>query len=150
MSGLEVAAFGTLGREAERKTSKSGREYLRLNVRVGDDDGAQWVSVLAFDPQAVEFADRFTKGARVYIEGRLSTSEYTGQDGEKRLGLSVLSWHCRIAQIGRQKGKRDGERASVAAGQTYHSPRSAPAGRLPGSSDNASFDDPIPFGPEVR
>ena len=60
---IECAAFGALGRDAERRTSKSGKPYLIMNVRVGNDDAAQWVSVLAFDPQAIEIADRFVKGA---------------------------------------------------------------------------------------
>ena len=108
---------------------------------------AQWLGALAFDPEAIVIADRFVRGACVYVEGRLSTNEWTGQDGEKRLGLSVMSWHCRLAQIGRQKVKSGATKASVAAEQVYHSPRSGPAGRLPGSGD---FDDPIPFAPEVR
>ena len=65
---LEVACFGVLGQDAERKISKTGREYLRFSMRVGDGDGAQWISVLAFDPEAVELADRFLKGARAYVE----------------------------------------------------------------------------------
>ena len=140
---IECAAFGALGRDAERRTSKSGKPYLIMNVRVGNDDAAQWVSVLAFDPQAVELADKFVKGARLYVEGRLSTNEWTGQDGEKRLGLSVLSWHCRLSQIGRNKPKR--EKVS----ESYRSPRSAPANRTP-ASGAAPWDDEIPFAPEVR
>jgi hypothetical protein len=30
-----------------------------------------------------------------------------GQDGKRRSGLSVMSWHCRIAAIGRNRPKRD-------------------------------------------
>jgi hypothetical protein len=41
---IEVALFGTLGRNAESKVSKSGKPYLRLNVRVGDGDSLQWVN----------------------------------------------------------------------------------------------------------
>jgi len=41
----------------------------RVSFRVGDGDGAQWVSVLAFDPEAVEVADKLVQGARVYVEG---------------------------------------------------------------------------------
>jgi single-stranded DNA-binding protein len=119
MSGIECAFLGALGRDAEPKTSKAGKAYLRLNVRVGDGDGAQFVSVLAFDDRAIEAGASFVKGARVYVEGRLSTSEWTDQKGEKRLSLSVISWHTRLAQIGRSKSK------------AYHSPRSAPANRLP-------------------
>ena len=143
MSGIEAAFFGALGRDAEVKTSQAGKPYLRFSLRVGDGDAAQWVSVLAFDPQAVELADKFVKGSHCYVEGRLSTSEYIGHGGEKRLGLSVMSWHCRLSQIGRQKVRRDSEKISVARGETYHSPRSAPAGRLPGSG--APFDDEVGF-----
>jgi single-stranded DNA-binding protein len=101
-----------------------------MNVRAGDGDGAQWVSVLAFDPEAIELADRFVKGAR--IEGRLSTSEWTGQDGKPRFGLSCMSWHCRLAQIGRNRP---------------HKPRSARSDSEKGNAPSANtfHDDKIPF-----
>lgn len=110
MSGIEAAFFGALGRDFESKTSKAGKPYLRLNVRVGDDrDNAQWVSVLAFDPRAIEQATKFIKGARVYVEGRLSCDEWTNAEGVKRFGLSAMSWHCRLSEIGRNKPKRDSD-----------------------------------------
>lgn len=144
MSGIEAAFFGQLGRDAEPKTSKSGKTYLRLSVRVGDGDAAQFISVLAFDADAIAAADRYLRGARVYVEGRLSLNEWTNADGVVKAGLSVLSWHCRLAQIGRNKVKREAEQVSVAAGKTYHSSRSAPAGRLP-ASGNDFHDDEIPW-----
>jgi single-stranded DNA-binding protein len=104
---IEAAFFGSLGRDCERKVSASGKRYPRLSVRVGDGDGAQWVSVLAFDPEAIEVADKLVAGARVYVEGRLEPSEWTGSDGTKRHGLNVLSWHCRLPHIGRTKSKKN-------------------------------------------
>ena len=134
MSAIEAAFFGSLGRDAEQRASKPGRPYLLLNVRVGEGDGAQWVNVRCFDKDAVEIADKFVKGARVYVEGKLSLSEWTNADGMVKTGLSVMSWYCRLAQIGRQK-MRDGvkpkEKGSGAAGSTF-------------------YDDRIPFSPEVR
>ena len=141
---IECAMFGTLGQDAEQKVSKTGKPYLRFSMRVGDGDGAQWISVLAFDPDAIELADRFVKGARLYVEGRLSLSEWTNSDGVAKTGLSVMSFHTRLSAIGRNKPKRDGEKVSVAAGQSYRSPRSAPAGRLP-SAGNDFHDDDIGF-----
>jgi hypothetical protein len=55
---IECAFFGALGRDAERKTSASGKDYLRLNVRVGDGDGAQWISVMVFDADAISVTDK--------------------------------------------------------------------------------------------
>jgi len=136
---IEVAAFGTLGRDAEAKTSKAGKPYLRLNIRVGDGDGAQWVSVMAFDPEAVEAADKMVKGARVYVEGTLRLDEWTSQDGAKRHSLSVMSWHCRLAAIGRNKPKR--QKDTDASGAVK--PRAAAGG-------GGFHDDEIPFGPEWR
>lgn len=104
---IEAAFFGTLGRDAERKRSGAGKEYLRLNVRVCDGADQQWISAMVFDEDALAGSDKMTKGVRVYLEGRLSVSEWTGTDGAKRLGLSVLSWHCRLAHIGRLKRDLD-------------------------------------------
>jgi single-stranded DNA-binding protein len=103
---IECAFFGTLGRDAEPKTSAGGKRYLRISVRVGDGDAAQWLSVLAFDPEAIEVVDKLVQGARVYIEGKLELSERTGSDGARRQGLSVMSWHCRLPHIGRNKPKK--------------------------------------------
>jgi single-stranded DNA-binding protein len=121
MSNIEAAFFGSLGRDAELKTSKNNKQYLRLNVRVGDGDGAQWVGVMVFDEKAIEVADKMTKGARVYCEGSLRLDQWEQQDGTKRAGLSAMSWHCRLAAIGRNKPKRDRDTRSSAAA-------SAPAG----------------------
>jgi hypothetical protein len=57
MSNIECAFFGVLGRDGEAKTSKAGKPYLRLNMRVGDGESAVWVGVMAFDTKAIEAAD---------------------------------------------------------------------------------------------
>jgi single-stranded DNA-binding protein len=98
MSGIEAAFFGALGRDAESKVSK-------------------WVNVTAFDDKAIAASDKFLKGARVYIEGRLSLDEWTAQDGAKRTSLSCLSWHFRLAQIGRNKPKRQRDSSEAAPAQ---------------------------------
>jgi single-stranded DNA-binding protein len=102
---IEAALFGTLGRDAEPKISKNGKPYLRLNVACGEGDTTQWVGAMVFDERAIAVADGFVKGARVYLEGKLSLNEWTAQDGTTRSGLSVMSWHCRLSQIGRAKAK---------------------------------------------
>jgi single-strand DNA-binding protein len=104
---IEAALFGTLGRNAESKTSKNGRSYLRLNIACGEGDATQWVAAMVFDEHAIAVADKLVKGARVYLEGKLSLNEWTTSDGTTRSGLSVISWHCRLSQIGRAKVKSE-------------------------------------------
>ena len=131
MTGIEAAMFGTLSRDAEVKTSKAGKQYIRLNLRVGDGDATQFVNAMIFDSAAIENADKMVKGARVYLEGKLSIDEWTGKDGAKRHGLSVMSFHTRLAAIGRNKPKRESDRKAAAP---Y-----APSGR------DSDMDDDIPF-----
>jgi single-stranded DNA-binding protein len=131
MSGIEAAFFGALGGNAEAKTSKTGKPYLRVNVRVGDGDTAQWINATVFDTNAIEATDKLVKGARVYLEGRLTLDVWSGQDGAKRHGLSIMSWHCRLAQIGRARPKRE-------SGKSAPDPASA-------NSTANDLDDDIPF-----
>jgi single-stranded DNA-binding protein len=131
VSGIEVAFFGALARDAEAKTSSKGKSYVRLNVRVGDAD-AQWVNVLCFDQQAVDQVDKLVKGAKVYIEGGgLKIDEWTGQDGAKRHGLTCMSWHARLSEIVRNKPKRERKPADK--------PSSAPARRNDFHNDEIGF-----------
>jgi single-strand DNA-binding protein len=126
---IEVALFGTLGRDAEPKTSKTGKSYLRLNVASSEGETTTWVSAMVFDERAIAAVDKLVKGARVYLEGRLSLREWTTNDGTTRTGLSILSWHCRLAQIGRAKVKSE---------------KPKPAEPAP-ANDGAEFDDDIPL-----
>jgi single-stranded DNA-binding protein len=135
MSGIEAAFFGNLNRDAERKTSGAGKAYLRASLRVGDGDKVQWINLTVFDQEAIAHADKFLKGAAIYAEGRLTLDTWKGQDGVDRHGLSVLSWHCRLAQIGRNKPRK---KTSSTTGQTNAATAQTP-------QRAAELDDEIPF-----
>jgi single-stranded DNA-binding protein len=91
MSGIEAAMFGALGRDAEAKTSKTGKHYLRMNIRVGDGDTAQWINATVFDTKAIEAADRLVKGTRIYLEGRSRRVVDAGRRQASRLVGPVLA-----------------------------------------------------------
>ena len=147
---IEAALFGMLGKDAETKTSAAGKPYLRLNIRTGDGAAAQWINAMCFDAEAIAQAERLCKGARLYIEGTLKLDEWTGQDGAKRHGLSLMSWHCRLSQIGRNRPSR-------AASARDDKPKAAGSGRAradasayapigaPPPKGHPAFDDDIPF-----
>jgi len=60
------------------------------------------VAVFAEAPERLCVALR--KGDKVYVEGTLRLSEWTGKGGEKRLGLSVAAWKAeKLGAIGRNK-----------------------------------------------
>ena len=64
MSAIEVALFGTLGRDAEHKTSAKGKAYLRANIAVSQGEETTWVNAMVFDVAAIDDAAKFIKGAR--------------------------------------------------------------------------------------
>jgi single-stranded DNA-binding protein len=157
---IEAAFLGAITSAAEVKTSKAGKPYLRLNVRVENGEKALFINTMVFDPDAIAVADQMVKGSRVYVEGKLSQDEWTAQDGEKRHGLSVMSWHCRLSQIGSNKPRGEtprSEKPAPAASGRERAARSdyAPIGRTDdpistGRPRSNDMDDPIPFAPEVR
>ena len=92
---------------------------------------AAWIprrkaTLIVYEKGALKVRDRPT--------GRLITNS----DGVVKTGLSVMSFHTRLSAIGRNKPRRDGEKVS----ESYRSPRSAPANRLP-ASGGAPWDDDI-------
>jgi hypothetical protein len=58
---IEAAFIGTLGRDAEVKTSGKGKSYLKLDVGVAEGDDAVWVSTLSFDEEAIARSASFTR-----------------------------------------------------------------------------------------
>ena len=144
---IEAALFGVLGKDAETKTSAAGKPYLRLNIRTGDGDAAQWINAMCFDADAISQAERLHKGASLYIEGTIKLDEWTGQDGAKRHGLSLMSWHCRLSQIGRNRPRRDDRPKAAASGRA----RAAASDYAPIGSDarppkgHPAFDDDFSF-----
>jgi single-stranded DNA-binding protein len=105
---IECAFLGTLSRDAEVKVSKAGKEYLSMNMRVSDGDGAQWIWVRLFGECATDLMSKaLLKGTAVYIEGSLRHDQWEGADGTKRTGLSCMSWFARPAAIGDRKPRRE-------------------------------------------
>lgn len=129
---IEAALFGTLGRDAELKTSAKGKAYLRANIAVSEGDATTWVNAMIFDQAAIDAVVKLVKGARLYVEGRLQLASWTDREGKPRHGLSIMSWHCRLSEIGRNK-KRDPRPGRERPNQQ------APA------AGGADLDDEIPF-----
>lgn len=99
MAKVSVTVRGNLGRDAEVKTSKAGKNYYSLSVgstpskknAVGDwEDGqTMWFNVLVFDEDLNPF--EFTKGTSVEVEGTFTHTTFTKRDGSTGYGLDVLA-----------------------------------------------------------
>ena len=140
---IEAAFFGSLVRDAEVKTSKGGKAYLKANIRVENGEAASFINTMVFDAEAIASADKMAKGSRIYVEGKLSLDEWTAPDGSKRTGLSCMSFHTRLSQIGRNRPKRDQQQKLEPA--TSGRARAAGSMHAPLGNGAADMNDDIPF-----
>ena len=106
MTEIEAAFCGALTKDADHRTSKTGKPFTLLNVLVGDGDGRQFVSTIVFGDGAVNVA-ALEKGRRVYIEGKIEIAEWIDRDGNKKSGLKSVSFHAMEAsKIGRRREQK--------------------------------------------
>jgi len=144
MTGIEAAFVGVVAVPPDLKTSKAGKTWCALLIRVGDGDGAQFVRVAAFQEMA-EIAAKLAKGSSVYVEGRLTLNQWTDQSGADRHGLNVAASLVHpLAQIGRRKPKpsRDARPHRSAADDWQRPLDDTPRYREPCPD---SLNEPIPF-----
>lgn len=126
---MKHIGLGTLGRDAELKTTNGGNKYANLSIatayRDGNERKTQWVSATLWGQQAEALAPYLTKGS-VHCFA-LSDLHVTMKDGK-----AYLNARCDSVELGPKK-----ERAEAPAA----APRAAPAGNQ-GFDD---MDDDIPF-----
>ncbi len=96
---LRVSLLGNLGADPELRYSQKGSPMVSFRVavnqvRTGPDgerqENTEWFRVRVMGRQT-EFAQRLTKGTRVYVAGRLDISHYQSRDGEARVGYDVFA-----------------------------------------------------------
>lgn len=94
MRGLNrVEIMGNLGVDPEMRYSPTGRAVTRFRVAVNrrwrDSEGqpqqqVEWFRVVLWGRQAEVANQYLTKGAPVYVSGRLQTRSFEGNDGQTR------------------------------------------------------------------
>ncbi len=101
MNGLnKVQLIGNLGAEPEMRFTPSGSPVANFNMAVNrsfsDQDGkreeeTEWFSVVTWNKLAETCNQFLVKGSQVYVEGRLHTRAWDGQDGQKHYRTEVVA-----------------------------------------------------------
>ncbi len=100
MSLNKVMIIGNLGRDPEMRYTPSGQAVTQFTVAVNrnfkDPQGewreeTEWFRVVAWAALAERTAENLRKGRKVYVEGRLQTRQWEGQDGQKRYTTEVIA-----------------------------------------------------------
>jgi single-strand DNA-binding protein len=143
MSFNKLILIGNLGRDPEVRHTPQGKQVATFSVattekRKGQNDVTTWVRVTAWERLSEIAVAYLSKGSQVYIEGRLSTSEYTDRDGNKRFSLEVRATDLQLL------GSRE-ERVESADESTTGMKPDNWKGSLGGNDFTTGADDDVPF-----
>ena len=89
LSRVQVA--GRLTHDPELRSTASGLSIAKFSVAVNQRDVAHYFKCVAFGKTAEFIVKYFEKGKAIFIEGRLSYSEWEGSDGGKRSGVEIIA-----------------------------------------------------------
>ena len=154
-SANKVILIGHLGKDPEIRHTQDGKPIATLSLATGESwrdratgerrDKTEWHRVVVFSEGLAKLCQQYLKkGARIYVEGKLSTREWEDQQGTKRYVTEVVltGFNASLTMLDRQQNRPpdadspdDYGRPGASTGST--STRSAP--------DVSDIDDEIPF-----
>jgi single-strand DNA-binding protein len=101
MAGLnKVMLIGNLGTDPEMRYTANGNAVTTFRVACSRNfsgpDGerreeTEWFTVVTWNKLAETCSQFLQKGRRAYVEGRLQTRSWEGQDGQRRYRTEVIA-----------------------------------------------------------
>jgi len=103
----------------------------------------EWFRVVAWGPLAERTAEYLRKGRKVYVEGRLQTRSWEGQDGQKRYTTELIA--STVTALDPRPREDGGEPPSTRSSAPASA--SAPASGAPAAAEDFGADDlgELPF-----
>ena len=97
----KVILVGNLGRDPEVRFSQAGQKIVNMPVATSERwkdrqsgeqrEKTEWHRVVVFDERLADICEKYLKkGAKVYLEGRLQTRKWTGNDGVEKYTTEVV------------------------------------------------------------
>jgi len=161
----KVILVGNLGADPETRYMPSGGAVTNIRLATSDSwrdkqtgdrrERTEWHRVVFFNRLAEIAAEYLRKGSQVYVEGRIQTRKWQGQDGQDRYTTEVVANEMQMLG-GRGGGGGYGDSAGGDPGWEAPPPALEGSGgggentpRPPESSSRGppadEFDDDIPF-----
>ena len=158
----KVILVGNLGRDPETKPMQDGRSLVNMSVATSENwrdrtsgerkERTEWHRVVIFNDKLGEVASKYLKkGAKVYLEGQLTTRKWTDQSGQERYTTEVVipRFGGQLTMLDGRTGGGDGAGAGGGmddemGGGSAMAAAPSGGGRTPARS-KAELDDDIPF-----
>jgi len=144
--------LGRLTRDPEVKTTPSGQTVANLSLatnRVWTDNAgvrqekAQFHNCVLWGKLAEIAGQYLNKGRRAYVEGRIETRDWVGQDGVKRYRTEIIG--SSMIMLDGPRGSGGGEGGGNPVGNDAPPAQSQPAGPADSSGEDEIKVEDIPF-----
>jgi single-strand DNA-binding protein len=149
-----VILVGNLGKDPEVRRMTSGEPVVNLSIATSESwrdkasgerkEKTEWHRVVIFNENLAKVAEQYLrKGAKVYIEGQLSTRKWTDKDGAEKYSTEVVLNRFRgeLQMLDSRGGGSEGGGGGFSGGGS----RSSGSGGEPANFDRGEMDDEIPF-----
>jgi single-strand DNA-binding protein len=96
----KIMLIGNLGRDPEMNYTPSGSAVTKFSLAVNRykksstgerQEETEWFNIVAWEKLAERCNQYLQKGAKVYIEGRISQRKYTDKNGIERYVFDVIA-----------------------------------------------------------
>jgi len=152
----KVIVVGNLGQDPETRYMPSGSAVTNFTVATNESwkdkqtgeqkERTEWHKVAMFNRLAEIAAEYLRKGSQVYIEGKLRTRKWQGQDGQDRYTTEIIADEMQM--LGGRGGAGGGGSfggGQQGGGQQGGGQQGGGGGNAPPQPGPDDFDDDIPF-----
>ncbi|MBF0470680.1 MAG: single-stranded DNA-binding protein [Gammaproteobacteria bacterium] len=164
MAGInKVILVGNLGKDPEIRYTGDQRAIANITLATSENwtdknsgqkqERTEWHRVVFFGKLAEIVGQYLRKGSKIYVEGKLQTRKWQGQDGQDRYTTEVVvDINGTMQMLDSRGGGGSAEfRSEPAQGGSYPPPSPPPAAPqakanpAPPVVNDTTFDDDIPF-----
>lgn len=153
--------LGNVGQDPEVRFLPNGNPVANLSVATSEawtdkqsgqkQERTEWHRVVAFNKLAEIIQQYVKKGSKIYIEGKIQTRKWQGQDGQDRYSTEIVASDMQMLDS-RQGGQQPQQGSQPPQQQTYQHAQAQYAqqqGQAQGQPQQAGgfddFDSEIPF-----
>jgi single-strand DNA-binding protein len=148
----KVMLLGNLGSDPELKMTSSGQAVLKMRLATAESyldrnktrqERTEWHSIVLWGKRAEALSKFLSKGAKLFVEGRLQTSSWDDKDGVKRYKTEINATNIILAGSGKGGGRKGG--SDDAPSDDYDDEDDRGGGSGSGGTQKPDDDDDIPF-----
>ncbi len=143
----KVILLGRLGKDPEMRYAPSGTAIAKFSIATNSSqknqsgewvETTEWHNLVAFGKTAELAGEYLKKGKQVFVEGRLSTSSWEDQQGQKKYKTEII-----VSELQFIGGKGDEGNGYQAPARQQSAPAAKPAEPEPAA--DTENDDDLPF-----